>query len=371
MKHTRPRILYVITDLEVGGVPLHLRRLALAVRERGFEPAVVSLAPPGPVGQMLEEARIEVESCGGRGGWDFRVIGRLAQIIRRRKPDLLHALLFHANFAARRAARKAGLPRGRVICEIQTVEVERRWHLLVDRFTHCGCRCTIGNSQSVIDHLADHAHIPRDRLRLIRGGIEPERLQQAEPIPRRELGYTDEDKLVLWVGRLDPVKGLEPLLRAFVELGSALHAHLLLVGEGPLRSHLEQQIAELNLQARVRLPGTRNDVPNLLKSADVFVFPSRTEGLPNALLEAMAAGCPIVATDVPGCRDLIEPERTGLLVPYGDTSALTCALTQLLEDRPRAHELGAEAAKVAASAWTSTRTFDEYAALYREALTGR
>lgn len=371
MTDAPPRILYVITDLEVGGVPLHLRRLALAVRERGFEPAVVSLYPPGPVGRMLEEAGIEVEGCGGRGGWDFRVIRRLAGIIRRRQPDLVHALLFHANFAARRAARRAGLPRARVICEIQTVEVERRWHLLVDRFTHRGCRCTIGNSQSVVDHLAAHARIPRDRLRLVRGGLEPERLQQAKPIPRRDLGYSDEDKLVLWVGRLDPVKGLELLLPAFAALDADLNAHLLLVGEGPLRPRLEQQLSELHLQARVRLLGTRNDVPALLKTADVFVFPSRTEGLPNALLEAMAAGCPIVATDVAGCRDLIEPERTGLLVPYGDTSALTRALTQLLQNRGHARTLGAEAAQAAATAWTSTRTFDAYAALYHEALSSR
>ena len=287
-------------------------------------------------------------------------------------------MLFHANFAARWAARIAGFPRDRVVCEIQTVEVERRWHLLIDRFTYGGCRFTIGNSPSVVDFLATEGGIPRSRLRLVRGGIDPAPLLGARPLDRSALGFPVDGPIVFWAGRLDPVKGLEILLRAFRMLvadpakpglprakpGLPGRAHLLLAGDGPLRDQLARQIERSELAGRVHLLGARDDIPALLKTADVFVLPSRTEGLPNALLEAMAAGCPVVTTDVPGCRDLVEHERTGLLVPYGDTDALAAAIRRLLDDLGTAGRLAACAAEVVASCWHIEQTYSAYAAIY-------
>ncbi len=368
----------MITDLELGGVPLHLRRLARAMRGRGFHPSVVSLAGPGPVSRMLHDDGIDVYSCDGRGGWDFRVFNRLAKLIRDTQPDIVHALLFHANVAARRAARKAGFPRNRILCEIQTVEVERPWHLWVDRFTHRRCRLTIGNSPSVIEHLANRARIPRDRLQLVRGGIDPAPLQAALPVDRAALGLPVDAPVVLWVGRLDPVKGIDTLIEAFRlivqandDQGRELSgARLLIVGDGPLRSRLAGQIEACALSACVSLLGPRDDIPCLLKAADVFAFPSRTEGLPNALLEAMAAGCPVVTTDVPGCRDLIEHERTGLLVPYGDTKALAVAVRRLLRDPVAAGRLAQRASDAVLHTWHIDHTYDAYAALYNATLAG-
>ncbi len=366
MSKSGTRILYVITDLEVGGVPLHIFRLALHVRDAGYQPTVISLKDGGPVASSLCEAGIPVESCHARGGWDVRVFKRLASLIAGQQPDIVHSFLFHANLASRWAAKSAGIPVDHVVCEIQTVEVERKWHLWVDRWTYDGCRFTIGNSPSVIEHLARFAHIPRDRLRLVRGGIDVARIDAAKQANKEELGLPHDVPIILWVGRLDPSKGLFQLVASFDAVQKKSKAHLVLVGDGQLREQLRHEIAKRNLQSSVHLLGSRNDVPSLLKIADLFVFPSMTEGLPNALLEAMAAGCAIVTTDVPGCRDLIENERTGLVVPYGDTQRLADAMLRLLNDARLARQFGSNAMQSVEANWRIDRMFAEYLSVYAE-----
>lgn len=359
-------ILYVITDLEVGGVPLHLLRLAHAMRERGWRLAVISLAREGPVGERLRDAGIAVDSCAGRGGWDWRVISRLKRLIAEKRPRLVHSLLFHANLAARYACRSAGIPASRLLCEIQTVELERRWHLVIDALTYRRCRLTIGNSPSVIEHLARRARIPRERLHLIRGGIDPSPYASANPVDRDTLGIHDDDPIVLWVGRLDPVKGLDFLCDAFGRMVSGRPGHLILVGDGPERDKLRKRIEnEKQTRDHVHLLGRRDDVPALLRTADMFVLPSRTEGLPNAMLEAMAAGCPVVTTDVPGCRDLVTDGQTGLMVPFGDISRLAAALRVILDDSALAERLAHNARHEVSANWHIDRMLDEYERLYR------
>lgn len=370
---TATHVLYVITDLDLGGVPLHLHRLAGAVRSYGFEASVVSLAPTGPVGERLRADGVDVLSCDARGAWDFRVIRRLARIIRTRQPDIIHSMLFHANIASRWAARRAGFPGDHVICEIQTVEIERAWHLWMDRWTCGRCRYVIGNSPSVIEHLETVARIPRDRLRLIRGGINSGPLRDATPIDLAELGLPGEAAIVLWAGRFDPVKGLDLLVDSFRKVVDRRDAHLLLAGGpvgGSLFDSIRKRIDRLSLAGRVHLLGPRDDVPRLLKKANVFTLPSRTEGLPNALLEAMAAGCPIVATAVPGCRDLIEHEQTGLLVPYADTGALAGAVLRLLTDPSLAQRLGRNASALVERSWSAERCYREYCRAYGELVEG-
>ena len=334
------RLTYLITDLEVGGVPLHLYRLATRLASDRFRVRVISLAGEGPVGTMLRRAGIPVFTCGASSAWDAGALWRLWRLLQSDRPDILHALLFHANTAARVVAPLVGLPISRIICEIQTVEQERRWHLVVDNLTCRLCRCEVGNSPSVLEHLHARAHLPRSRLRCELGAVDLEAVVSAEAVSRASLGLPDDEPILIWTGRFDPVKGFEEMLAAFARLGQRRAARLVLVGDGPYRQTVERLIRDMNLSSRVLLTGQRHDVPALLGVADLFVFCSRTEGLPNSLLEAMAAALPIVAVDVPGCRDLILPGKTGLLVPAGDVEAIAQAWETLLASPDRARALG-------------------------------
>lgn len=362
------RLTYLITDLKVGGVPLHLYRLATLLPPEQVRVRVISLADEGPVGVRLRQAGIPVLACGARSATDVRALVRLWRILRADPPDILHALLFHANIAARLIGPPAGIPVSRILCEIQTVERERLWHLAVDNLTCRLCRLEIGNSPSVVDYLHEQAHIPRSRLRCEMGAVDVARIQSASPASRDELGVRPGEKLILWTGRLDPVKGFEEMLAGFATACRGRAARFVLAGEGSYRPAVERLIAEHRLSEQVMLLGVRSDIPALLRAADLFLFCSRTEGLPNALLEAMAAGLPTVATDVPGCRDLITHGQTGWLVPAQSPAAIAGALEYLLRDTGTAAALGLKAAEWVARHANIGRLAQRWQALYQECL---
>lgn len=338
------------------------------MKNRGRSVEVVSLASTGPVGDRMMSDGIPVHACGGRGGWDARVILRLGSMLRDRNPRMIHSFLFHANQAARLACRMRGIDRNRLVCEIQTVEVERRWHLRVAWWTYSMCRFTIGNSPSVLRHLHEQAGIPQDRLRLVRGGVDVEVLERVQATPRASIDVPDSAAMLLWCGRLDPVKGLDHLVDALPAIRTGNDVRVVLAGDGSFRSDLEQRVQRLQIADFVRFLGVRNDIPGLLRESDLFVFPSRTEGLPNALLEAMALAKPIVTTDVPGCRDLIVDKVNGLLVPYGEPAALAEAIRSLLADPNGAAVLGRKARETVAREWTRAGSMNAYATVYDEVL---
>lgn len=337
------KLTYLITDLEVGGVPLHLYRLATRLPSDRFKIHVISLADIGPVGEMLQEAGVQVSACYAQSITDITALWRLWRMLHADKPDLLHAFLFHANMAARIIGLALGLSHKRIVCEIQTAEIERRWHLKLDNLTCRWCRCEVGNSSSVVEHLHRQAYLPRSRLHLEWGAVDVEAFASADPISRATLGQPADKPVVIWTGRLDPVKGFEEMLAAFARVVGDTPAIFVIVGEGPYREKIERLICQHQLSNYVIMLGHRTDLPQLLKAADVFLFCSRTEGLPNALLEAMAAGLPIVATDVSGCRDLIKHKHTGLLAPPGSVRDIANHLRTLLRDRLLACRIGGQA----------------------------
>ena len=206
--------------------------------------------------------------------------------------------------------------------------------------------------------------------------VVPNGIEEAEADPRRRarlrraLGLLDGDAFLLFLGRLHPEKGPDLLLEALDRLRRVRPDgwRVALVGDGPLRADLARQVAERRLGDRVLLPGARRHVAPWLDAADLLVLPSREEGMPVAALEAMMRGRPVVGTSVGGTPEVVENDRTGLLVPPADVAALAQALDALIADAGRRISLGTAAASEARRRFTLERMADATLAEYRRLL---
>lgn len=306
---------------------------------------MISLAEEGPVGTRLRQAGIPVSSCGARRARDVRALWRLYELLRAFSPDVVHSFLFHANVATRLVAPIAGIAPSRLISEIQTIEIERPWHLIVDNLTCRLCRYEVANSQAVLEHLRRRGHLPASRLVCEYGAVHHEALCEVQPARRSDFNLPEEAPVILWVGRLDPVKGFEEMLEAMALIRNAAPAHLLLAGEGVYREVISGLIQHHRLEQRIHLLGRRDDIPSLMKMSDVFLLSSRTEGLSNALLEAMAAGLPCVATDIPANREMIRHGENGILARARSGSSLAQGLLSVLHDPRWGRRLGRQASQ--------------------------
>lgn len=215
------------------------------------------------------------------------------------------------------------------------------------------------------------AGVPESRIRLVPNFVDVDHYRPAAEKGRlrRELLLPEGVAIVLFAGRLTPQKGLPHLLEAWSRLAARRRGALLvLLGDGSAAADLKAAGSRLGIAASVRFAGATDNVRDYLQAADLFVLPSLSEGMPNALLQAMACGLPCVATNIGGARDMISDGSDGLLVEPGDAAALGGAIARLLTDGALAVALGTRARATAESRYARARVVPEYSALYRELL---
>jgi glycosyltransferase involved in cell wall biosynthesis len=245
----------------------------------------------------------------------------------------------------------------------------RRTTLLQGKLLAAGMGRGIAVSQSIADSLDDVLGWPPHKIEVIRNGISVDRFQQRpDPELRRELTAGSADVVLLTTARLDPQKGVDVLLRA---VGSVDGARFVIVGAGAERDRLERQAAALGIHERVQFLGHRADVPALLAASDAFVLPSLFEGTPLALLEAMAAGKPVVASAIPGVDEIVVDGETGLLVRAGDPAALAHALRRIVAEPELRALLGVAAARRAETAYSAGSSTRRVTAVYDALLQSR
>ncbi|HVP10563.1 MAG TPA: glycosyltransferase [Phycisphaerae bacterium] len=318
------RVLMLATDLERGGLPMRLARLATALHDTCVEPVVGCLAAKGPVSFELEAAGIETFSCDARGRYDISCLWSLARQVRRLDPDLIQSFLCHANVAARLVGR---LDRYRpVVTGTVTIELERRTHRFLESLT-CGLSDRhVANSRAVADHLRVDLGFPSERLVVIPNGISLEEFDGQPAIDRRAMGLAADVPLIVWAGRMDPVKNLETVVEVIARALGHMPLQAVLLGDGPERPRIESLIRKKGLSSAIRMALWSDRVLGWLKAADLLLFPSLTEGSPNVVLEAMACGCAVVASDVPACRELIDSGVHGWLCRSDDLEGLVAAV---------------------------------------------
>ncbi|HEV3418639.1 MAG TPA: glycosyltransferase [Pirellulales bacterium] len=365
------RILHIIPSLDSHGAEKQLTLLAAGLPRERFDVHVCALTRGGPYEAVLREAGIRVTVIGKPWKLDPAAFWRLKREIARLRPDLVHSWLFAGNSYGRAAALAAGVKH--LVAAERCVDLWKVWHeFAIDRYLARRTERIVVNSAAVREFYVAHG-LPAEKFAVIPNGVPP---AAPSPVTRAELlseiGLPTGAQLIGAIGRLWPQKRVKELIWAADQLKCVRDdVHLLVIGDGPLRSALEQYTRHCEVGDRVHFLGARGDVPRLLPHFDVLWLASGYEGQSNAIMEAMAAGVPVVATDIPGNRDLIVPGETGYLAPLDSRSALAKSTLPILEDADLARRLGAAGKARVTAEFSVERMVNRYAALYRELLDGK
>ena len=388
-----PRILHIIPTLDPHGAEKQLTLLATGLARERFDVHVCALTRGGPFAEPLQQAGIPVEVIGKRWKVDPLAYWRLKRHIRRLKPDLVHTWLFAANSYGRAAARACGVRR--IVAAERCVDQWKLWHeLAIDRRLARATDRIVANSRAVRDFYVARG-LPAEKFVVIPNGVPPaeasdllQRGGQAPFAPRtpqnpprrtadsraeflQELGLPPDVRLIGAVGRLWPQKRVKDLVWAIDQLRTMCpQAHLLVIGDGPQRAALERLRRLYEVEAGAHFLGNRTDVARFLPHFDAFWLASAYEGQSNALMEAMAAGVAVVASDIPANRELVTSGENGVLVPLNVRSEFARRTLMLLEDLALATKLAAAGRQRMLAEFSVERMVDRYAALYGELLGG-
>lgn len=335
------RVLVVIDEMEVGGSQRQVVNLLLGLAARGRHPSLLYFRSPSFLVSELSEAGIPVHRIHKNGRYDPVFVGKLAQFLRAGRYDVVHCFSITAEVWVRLVLPL--VPRTRFVCSVRGLSKELSpltWR--AKRWVMRRAEATISNSAVAAAYVARRCGLPPERIDVVPNGLaaRDERDLQARSAHRALLGLPLSQPLLLFVGRLVPQKNLPTLLQAMALIPERERPLLWIAGEGPERTVVESLVRRLDLYRSVRLLGERDDVDVLMAAADVLVLPSSEEGLSNVILEAMAAGLPVVASAVGGNTELVEHGRTGLLCDPADAQSIAAAIRRLFDDPELRRQLG-------------------------------
>jgi len=370
------KILHILGDSKFGGGAVVVLRLAQRARQKGYEVAV--LTTDKTFKKVLEENNIEVVDLDViwrkiRPLKDLIGFFRLYFFLRKSRFNVVHTHTSKAGFVGRVASKLAGIP---VI--IHTVHgfafheesnfIELKLFAFLEKIASYFCDKIVTVSEFHRKWALELRICNEEKIVAIPNGISEERV-----VPKRskdeilsELGVSQDEFIIMTMGRLAPQKGIEYLIKAIPVVRSQIRSsfRVLIVGDGPLRPYLEDLATELQVKEYVCFLGFRGDVGDLLSITDIVVLPSLWEGLSIALLEAMATGKPIITTSIGSNREVIENYVSGVMVPAKNQEALAEAILELHNDRNCAKRLGIEAYRRYKSYYTENQMLDSYMHVY-------
>ena len=369
------KILFIITSSGIGGAEKILCYTATGLDYNKYDISVCSLKKKGEIAADLEKRGIEV-CClhmGGREsslGWLSSIIAliRLFPYLIRIRPTIIHSFLFRANILARIAGYLTGIPI--IISSVRVMGGEKKYFHYVEMITSFMVDHYVAVSESVKRYIIDKSRISNEKISVIYNGVniksQDNTYGQKVKVP---LTIENEDRILMTVGRLHKQKGHCYLIQAVSKVRKEFpKVKLLVTGEGEEENNLKKLVKSLDLTNEVIFAGLRSDIEGILPMAEIFILSSLWEGLPNALLEAMAAGKPVVATKVGGIPEIVVHGETGILIHPRDHDALAIAIIDLLQNRLKAKDMG-EAGRIrAGKRFSIYKMIEKTENLYQELL---
>jgi glycosyltransferase involved in cell wall biosynthesis len=350
----KKKILHIIQSLGNGGCEnMLLRTLPLLSGE--FEHRIIALRELGELAEKFREKNISIETANWRGFFHISGYHRLLAKTKQFGPDIIITYLFHADMIGRLfLQRKVSVP---VIPFLRTTYNHPKYLVarIFEWLTKPLVKTYLANSEAVKDFYVRHIGIQPEKITVIPNGLDVEYFDSVLPDPKlkKSLGISPDDFTIICVANLHVNKGHRYLLEAFEtvswresEATAAIQPHslkLLLVGDGEEKDTLLKQIEKYQSKNNILFLGRRSDVPQLLKISDCFSLPTLFEGMSNAIMEAMAAGLPVITTALPENRALIDNDKTGILVPTKSSKDIACAIKTLIGRKDFARALGREA----------------------------
>lgn len=338
------RVLYTVARMDVGGAQVHLLDVLRGLDRNRFEPALLCWTGRGALLESARDLEVPVYDGGLRNGFrnldSARAIVRAASLFRRLRMDIVHNYLLRANMMGAVAARLARVPA--VLVSKRGCHERRGGELVMARIGNALADRVVVNADAVRDFVHANERCPVRKMTVIPNGVDTERFRPGRrDAAKARLGLDPALPVVGIVTRMRVRKGVEEFLRAMAEVRARFpKVSGVIVGEVDLDARLQGLVAEAGLEETLVFLGRRSDMPEVYAAFDLFVLSSHDEGMPRAVLEAMAAGLPVVATDVGGTGEVVRHGRTGLLVPPRDPRPLAAAIIELLGDPERCRRFG-------------------------------
>ena len=344
LRHDQPPLIaHVIQRLAVGGLENGLVNLINHMPQARYRHAIICLTDFTNYADRVQRKDVQILALHQSNGRDLGIHRRFLKVIRSIRPAIVHtrnlpALEFQAIAALAGVYGRIHSEHGRDMYDLDGMNfkynaLRRLMRLFIHRY--------IVVSRNLSDWLVDTVHIPAERVHQIYNGVEMARFYPCTGLlsfPGPADIRSVETFVVGTVGRMEPVKDQITLVRAFLHLvagdeDARKRLRLIVVGDGSLREKALQMLRESHADQLAWLPGERDDIPEIMRALDLFVLPSLREGISNTILEAMATGLPVVATNVGGNPELVDHNRTGTLVPSSDPIAMAGAIRSYLSDR--------------------------------------
>jgi glycosyltransferase involved in cell wall biosynthesis len=362
------KVIHLVEDMKTGGAERVIADIAEGLDRNRYDVRVWCITRGGDTADELTEKGIAVMILGISSYHNPFKILKLKRLLREAAPDIVHTHGYFASVIGRLSAQKADV--SVILAHVHSTYWDyKKRHIFMERKLSRFTDKIICCSKAVENFVRDFEKIGKGKTAVIYNGVDEERFYPREDTPsiRSELGIDENAPLVGTVSSLTPHKGHEYLFRAASLVKEEFpSAKFLIVGDGPLRTELEDLVKNLSVYPDILFTGTRKDVPKILSVMDVFVLPSSfREGLGIAIIEAMAAEKPVVATDIGGIPEVVKQGETGFLVPPGDPRALAKAIIELLQNPEKAREIGKKGRVRFKEKFTRKHMLSEIDALYQ------